>query len=268
MNPVEVSTNEADPFDIRDKTVVVTGGSRGIGYMIASGLVDAGARVLISSRKAEAVAAASAELARRGNCQGVAADIATSAGRESLADAVHQHWNGRLHVLVNNAGATWGAPVDDFPEHGWDKVLDTNVKGVFQLTTEMLPALRSTASSVDPARVINIGSTAGLNVPALENYSYSASKAAVHMLTRHLAKRLAAESITVNAIAPGWFETSMSRHLLDDAEQRAQLLEDVPLRRVGGPSDIAGAIRFLASRSGSYLTGTVLPLDGGVSGCS
>ncbi|WP_233520459.1 MULTISPECIES: SDR family oxidoreductase [Prauserella] len=255
-------------FSVGGKTALVTGGSRGIGYMIASGLVDAGARVLVSSRKPDAVEAAANELARRGDCRAVVADVATGEGRHALSDAVQQYAGGALDVLVNNAGATWGAPIDEFPEHGWDKVLDTNVKGVFQLTVALLPALRAAATSADPARVINIGSTAGLVVPELDNYSYSASKAAVHMLTRHLARHLAAEAVTVNAVAPGWFETPMSRHLLDDPEHRARLLEQIPLARTGEPGDIAGIVQFLASRAGSYLTGTVIPLDGGVSGCS
>jgi NAD(P)-dependent dehydrogenase (short-subunit alcohol dehydrogenase family) len=172
-----------------------------------------------------------------------------------------------LDILVNNAGVVWGAPLEEFPSQGWDKVLHTNVEGVFHLTVALLPALRAAASADHPARVINIGSIDGLRVPAMENYSYSASKAAVHMLTRHLAKRLASEHITVNAIAPGPFESKMMAFVLDDPDARAAVEQAVPLGRVGRPDDVAGLTRFLASRAGAYLTGAVIPLDGGITGC-
>ena len=162
----------------------------------------------------------------------------------------------------------WGAPLEDFPAVGWEKIMHTNVEGIFNLTVELLPALRAAASRQDPARVINIGSIDGLRTPATENYSYSASKAAVHMLTRHLAKRLAAESITVNAIAPGPFESKMMAHFLDNPETREMVEAEVPLGRIGSPDDAAGLTIFLASRAGAYLTGTVIPLDGGITGCN
>jgi NAD(P)-dependent dehydrogenase (short-subunit alcohol dehydrogenase family) len=172
-----------------------------------------------------------------------------------------------LNILVNNAGATWGAPVEDFPQSGWDRVIGTNVEGVFRLTTALLPQLRAAASADDPARVINIGSIDGIRVPSTENYSYSASKAAVHMLTRHLAKRLASEHITVNAIAPGPFESKMMAFALDNPETRTAIESMVPLGRIGRPDDAAGLVQFLASRAGAYLTATVIPMDGGISGC-
>ena len=153
------------------------------------------------------------------------------------------------------------------PPAGWDKILDTNVKGIFRLTTALLGELRKAATPADPARVVNVGSIDGLRVPALENYSYSASKAAVHMLTRHLAKRLAGEAITVNAIAPGPFESKMMAFALDDPDTRAAIERGVPLGRIGSPEDIAGTVIFLASRAGAYLTGTVIPVDGGITGC-
>ena len=173
----------------------------------------------------------------------------------------------RLHILVNNAGATWGARLEEFPASGWDRALHTSVQGVFHLTVALLPALRAAAGPEDPARVINIGSIDGLRVPEFENYSYSASKAAVHMLTRHLAKRLAAEHITVNAIAPGPFQSKMTAFMLDQPESRSQVEQLVPLRRIGQPDDVVGLTLMLASRAGSYLTGTIIPLDGGITGC-
>jgi NAD(P)-dependent dehydrogenase (short-subunit alcohol dehydrogenase family) len=221
--------------------------------------VAAGVDVTIASRKADAVAAAAEEL----GCHGVPADLSTPDGCRALAAEI----DGPLHVLINNAGATWGAPVDDFPDSGWDKVLDTNVQGIFHLTSALLPELRAAADAEDPARVVNIGSIDGLRVPAMENYSYSASKAAVHMLTRHLAKRLASEHITVNAIAPGPFPSKMTAFMLDDPDSRSTVESMVPLGRIGTGADLVGTATFLCSRAGAYLTGAVIPLDGGITGC-
>lgn len=257
----------SDLFDVSGKTALVTGGSRGIGLMIARGLVDAGARVVVSSRKQADVEAAAKELSALGNCHAIPGDISTPEGAAELAAAASEHFDGVLDVLVNNAGAVWGAPLEEFPAIGWDKVLHTNVEGVFRLTVALLPDLRASAKPEDPARVINIGSVDGLRTPSVENYSYSASKAAVHMLTRHLAKRLAAEQITVNAIAPGPFESKMMS-VLEDPQWRAAIEGEVPLGRIGRPDDVAGLSLFLASRAGSYLTGAVIPLDGGITGCA
>jgi NAD(P)-dependent dehydrogenase (short-subunit alcohol dehydrogenase family) len=253
-------------FEIEGKTALVTGGSRGIGLMIARGLLDAGAKVVISSRKEADLNAAAAELASHGECEPIPADLSSRDGALALATAVTQRFP-KLNILVNNAGATWGAPVDDFPQSGWDRVIHTNVEGIFHLTVALLPTLRAAASADDPARVINIGSVDGLRVPMTENYSYSASKAAVHMLTRHLAKRLAADQITVNAIAPGPFESKMTAFMFDNPETRDAVAQMVPLGRIGRPDDAAGLVQFLASRAGSYLTGTVIPMDGGLTGC-
>jgi NAD(P)-dependent dehydrogenase (short-subunit alcohol dehydrogenase family) len=250
-------------FSVRGKHAVVTGGSRGIGLMIARGLVDNGASVVISSRKADACQAAAEEL----GCDAVPADLATREGSDALAAAVRERFGGRVDILVNNAGTTWGAPLEEFPDGGWDKVLDTNVEGIFRLTVALLGELRAAATPDDPARVINVGSVDGMRVPVMENYSYSASKAAVHMLTRHLAKRLASEHITVNAIAPGPFESKMTAFMLDSPEGREQVEGIVPLGRIGTPEDMVGLTLFLASRAGAYLTGTVIPLDGGITGC-
>jgi NAD(P)-dependent dehydrogenase (short-subunit alcohol dehydrogenase family) len=257
----------ADLFDVTGKRALVTGGSRGIGAMIARGLLEAGARVVIASRKEADLNATAAELASLGDVTAIPADLSKPDGAESLAAAVTERFPA-LNILVNNAGATWGAPLEDFPQSGWDRVIGTNVEGVFNLTTRLLPALRSAASAEDPARVINIGSIDGLRPSGLDNYSYTASKAAVHMLTRHLAKKLAAEQITVNAIAPGPFESKMMAFVLDSPEGRTAVEQSVPLGRIGRPDDAAGLVQFLASRAGSYLTGTVIPLDGGITGCA
>jgi len=256
----------SDLFDVSGKTALVTGGSRGIGLMIARGLVEAGARVIVSSRKQADVEEAAMELAAVGECVAITADVSTPEGAAKLAAATSAHFPA-LDILVNNAGAVWGAPLEEFPPSGWDRTMHTNLEGVFHLTVGLLGALRAAAEPEDPARVINIGSIDGLRTASVENYSYSASKAAVHMLTRHLAKRLAGESITVNAIAPGPFETKMMAFALADPDSRRAIEESVPLGRIGRPDDVAGLTLFLASRAGAYMTGTVIPLDGGITGC-
>jgi NAD(P)-dependent dehydrogenase (short-subunit alcohol dehydrogenase family) len=255
-----------DLFDVSGKAALVTGGGRGIGLMIARGLVRAGARVTIASRKEADLDAAVGELSAAGECKAIPADLSTQDGARALAQAVMADHD-QLPILVNNAGATWGAPLEEFPQSGWDRVIGTNVEGVFHLTVALLPALRAAASPEDPARVINIGSIDGLRPAGMENYSYSASKAAVHMLTRHLAKRLAPEQITVNAIAPGPFESKMTAFMFASDEGRAAVESMVPLGRIGRPDDAAGLVQFLCSRAGSYLTGNVIPLDGGITGC-
>ncbi len=255
-----------DLFDVSGKTALVTGGSRGIGRMIAAGLLDAGVRVMISSRKIDQLEQTAAELADAGECVALPADISTPEGTADLTRAVAAQTDS-LDILVNNAGANWGAPLEEFPPSGWDRAMHTNVEGIFHLTVGLLPLLRAAASAEDPARVINIGSVDGIRAPIMDNYSYSASKAAVHMLTRHLAKRLAVDQITVNAIAPGPFESKMMAFLLDDPERREMVRGTVPLGRIGRPDDAAGLALFLSSRAGSYLTGTVIPLDGGITGC-
>ncbi len=250
-------------FSVDGRTVLVTGGSRGIGLMIARGFVAAGAHVIISSRRAEACAAVAKELSAQGRCEAIPADLSHDEGARGLAAAVQDRVD-KLDVLVNNAGATWGAPLEDYPESAFDKLWAINVKAVFRLTTALLPALRAAAGPDDPARVINIGSVDGLRVPAMEVYAYSATKAAVHMMTRNLAHQLAGERITVNAIAPGPFESKMMAFALDDPTIRAGIESQVPLGRIGRPDDMAGTAIYLASRAGAYLTGAVIPVDGGI----
>jgi NAD(P)-dependent dehydrogenase (short-subunit alcohol dehydrogenase family) len=252
----------SDLFSIEGKTALVTGGSRGIGLMIARGFVEAGASVYISSRKADVCEEVAAELSSVGPCVALPADLSSPEECHRLAQTIRARED-RLHILVNNAGATWGAPLAEFPDSAWDRVLDLNVKGVFRLTRDLVPTLEAAAVPGDPARVINIGSIDGLRVPSLETYSYSASKAAVHHLTRVLAHHLARRRITVNAIAPGPFESKMMAATLEafgDAI-RAQC----PLGRIGEPDDMAGTAIFLSSRAGAYLTGAVIPVDGGLS---
>ncbi|HET6152787.1 MAG TPA: SDR family oxidoreductase, partial [Marmoricola sp.] len=245
------------------RTALVTGGTRGIGSAIATELLTAGARVIVCARKADEVAAAVAVLAELGDCEGIVADLSTLAGATALIDAVSERTD-RLDILVNNAGATWGAGMEDFPESGWDKVMALNVKAVHYLTAAALPLLRAAATAEDPARVINIGSIDGLAVPQSETYAYSASKAAVHQLTRQHAARLAREHILVNAIAPGMFPSKMSAPILDGFGDLAMSM--IPLRRVGRPEEIGGTVVYLASRAGGYTTGAVLVVDGGTAG--
>jgi NAD(P)-dependent dehydrogenase (short-subunit alcohol dehydrogenase family) len=250
----------SDLFDIAGKTALVTGGTRGIGKMIAEGFVDAGAKVYISARKADVVADVAAELSQKGTCIGIPADLSKESECRRLADEMAAQEDA-LDILVNNAGATWGAPMAEYDEAAFERVLSLNVKGVFHLTKFLVPLLQKAGTVEEPARVINIGSIDGIGVPALETYAYSASKAAVHQLTRHLAKRLA-PTITVNAIAPGPFESKMMAATLEAFGE--QIAASAPLRRIGRPDDMAGAAIYLSSRAGAYLTGAIIPVDGGI----
>ncbi|HYN31198.1 MAG TPA: SDR family oxidoreductase [Ilumatobacteraceae bacterium] len=254
----------ANLFGLDGKVAVVTGGSRGIGFMIASGLVANGVRTYITARKADACDAAAAELSEHGECISLPADIATAEGLASFVSALTDR-ESQIDILVNNAGAAWGAPLGEFPEIGFDKVMDINIKAPFMLTQALLPQLKAGATADDPARVIMIGSIDGIRVPFGDNYSYSASKAGIHMMARHMAAHLVRDNITINSIAPGPFESKMMAYRLADPDSRKMVEATVPRRRIGSPEDIAGAVIFLAGRAGAYTTGAVIPVDGGIS---
>ena len=251
-------------FDLSGKVAVVTGGSRGIGFMIASGLVANGVRVYITARKAEPCDAAAAELSEHGECISIPADLSTDEGVASFVGALTER-EAQVDILVNNAGAAWGAPLGEFPEIGFDKVMDINVKAPFMLTQALLPRLRAGATAEDPARVIMIGSIDGIRVPIGDNYSYSASKAGVHMMARHMAAHLVKDNITINSIAPGPFESKMMAYRLYDPNSRKMVEASVPRKRIGSPEDVAGTVIFLAGRAGAFTTGAVIPVDGGIS---
>lgn len=253
-----------DLFSIEGKTALVTGGSQGIGLMIARGYVEAGAKVYISSRKKDVCDRVAAELSALGTCISLPANLSTEAGVKALGQEIARR-EPALHILVNNAGANWGAPLAEYPDSAWDKVLALNLKAPFFLTRELLGLLEKGVRPGDPARVINVGSIDGLHVPRLETYAYSASKAGVHHMTRVLAVAMAPHGITVNAVAPGPFQSKMMAETLE--RFRDIIVADCPLGRIGEPDDMAGVAIYLASRAGAYLTGAVIPVDGGISTC-
>ncbi|MGB5949221.1 MAG: SDR family oxidoreductase [Parvibaculum sp.] len=247
-------------FNIEGKVALVTGGSRGIGEMIATGFVEAGAKVYISARKAQACNELAEELSKKGTCISLPFDLGTVQGIEGLASELARREE-KLDILVNNAGAAWGEPIDQYSESGWDKVMSINLKGPFFVTQKLLPLLRKAATYEDPARVINIASINGIQPPELETYAYSSSKAGCIMLTRHLAGRLARENILVNAIAPGPFPSQMMKATLETFGDAIKASN--PRKRIGTPEDIAGVAIFLSSRASAYTTGAVIPCDGG-----
>jgi NAD(P)-dependent dehydrogenase (short-subunit alcohol dehydrogenase family) len=253
-------------FSVAGKTALVTGAATGIGRMTATALVMAGADVLIASRKAEHCVAVAEELSALGGgkASGFGGDVGTEEGVAALVAEVRSRTD-RLHILVNNAGATWGADYETFPYAAWAKVLSVNVTGLFHLTRELRPLLEAAASHDDPARIINLGSVMGTQPLADGAYSYTASKAAVHHLTRTLAGELAPRRITVNAFAPGPFQSRMTAFATSSDEQARKIGNRVPMGRIGAPSDIAAATLFLCGPGGSYVTGAILPLDGGQS---
>lgn len=246
-------------FSLKGRTALITGGSRGIGRMIAAGFLAQGARVYISARKAAACDQTALELSAKGRCVSLPADVSTSDGVKALVGAYSQHEDS-LDILVNNAGAAWGAPFDEFPEIGWDKVVDLNLKTPFFLTQALSPQLRK-AGLTQPAKVINIASIDGLSVNPQETYSYAASKAGLVHLTRRMALRLIQDNIVVSAIAPGAFASEMNRDARDHGDE---VSKRIPAGRVGVDEDMAGAAIYLASRAGNYVVGETLVVDGGV----
>jgi len=248
-------------FSIEGKTALVTGGTRGIGLMIARGYIEAGVRVYVASRSEEACAETEKELSKLGTCVAIPANLSTQEGCLGLADEIKQRET-KLDILVNNAGANWGAPFSEFPASGWDRVLDLNLKAPFFLTQALTPLLEAAASEGDPSRIINIGSIDGLDVPLLDTFSYSASKAAILHMTRVLARKLAPK-ITVNAVAPGPFQSKMMAATLETFGE--QIAAQCPMKRIGEPDDMAGVAIYLASKAGAYMTGNILPVDGGIS---
>ena len=249
-------------FSVEGKTAIVTGGSRGIGFMIAQGYVENGAKVYISARKAAACDEAADKLSQFGNCISVPADLSTSAGREAFVQVITEKEDS-IDMLVNNAGAAWGAPFESHPEHAYDKVLGINLKAPFFLTQAFLPLLAKDATIENPSRVINIGSIDGLYISSMDTVPYGTSKAAVHHMTKLLAVKFAGKGITVNAIAPGPFESKMTAAWLQGDALKG-IEKSTPMRRIGYASDMAGLALFLSSPAGNYINGAVIPIDGGI----
>ncbi len=248
-------------FSVRGKVALITGGSRGLGEMIARAYVENGARVYITARRAEACEALAKELSAVGECIAIPADLSRMDEIVRLSDELHRRET-RLDILVNNAGASWGAAFADFPENGWDKVMDLNVKSVFFLTQSLLDLLDAAGSADAYARVINIGSIEGIRTSHLETYSYGASQAAVNHLTRIMAKFLAPRHIAVNAIAPGYFPSAMTAKI--DEQGAKEAIEGAPMKRMGRPEDLAGVALYLASKASGFVCGAVIPVDGGL----
>jgi NAD(P)-dependent dehydrogenase (short-subunit alcohol dehydrogenase family) len=245
-------------FNLEGKTALVTGGAKGIGAMITQGLVESGVKVYISSRSAAACEAFAEKMSQYGTCIPLPTNLLSLENISELAAKLSEKED-KLDILINNSGVSWGAPLESFPEKGWDKVMDLNVKSVFFLTQSLLPLLKAASSTENPGRIINISSIAGITHGGLQAISYNASKAAVNQLTKVLAHELASKKILVNAIAPGFFPTNMTAHF-----DKEQLEKASPIHRVGQPTDIAGLVIYLCSKAGSFMTGNIIPLDGGL----
>jgi len=252
----------ASLFNVKDKVVLVTGGAKGVGRMISEGFVANGAKVYISSRDATACEAACKELNAlgKGSAHAIPADFYKLEDCKRLAGELKKR-EPKLHILVNNSGSNWGAPYDEFPDSAWTRVLTLNLTRVFTITQALTPLLEAAATPLDPARVINIGSVDGLRVPSLETFSYAASKAGLHQLSRVLANHLGKRNITSNALACGPFESKMMAETLKNF--KSAIIEGIPLGRIGSPQDVAGACLFLSSRAGAYVNGATIALDGG-----
>ncbi len=251
-----------DLFSVAGKVAIVTGGSSGIGAMMARGLLEGGAKVYITARKVERLMAAQEELSNHGECVAIPGDMSTIEGIEAFIAEVSKH-DTQIDILINNAGANWVMPIDQFPESGWDKVMDINVKSMFFMTQKCLPLL-SRGTAEDPARIVNISSIHGLSNPGLPSYSYSASKAAAKHLTTHLATDLAGRHINVNGIAPGFFPSNMTKEAVENDQLRNMALKNIPRARMGEAEDIAGTAIYLCSRASAWLCGQTIVLDGGM----
>ncbi|WEK11025.1 MAG: SDR family oxidoreductase [Candidatus Pseudomonas colombiensis] len=251
-------------FSLQGRTALVTGGTRGIGKMIAKAFVEAGASVYVCARDAEACRQTAEELSALGQCQGLAANLATEDGVQQLVARLEQQI-GQLDILVNNAGTTWGAPLESYPAKGWEKVMQLNVTSVFTCIQQCLPLLCKAGSEQNPARIINIGSVAGIASFGEQAYAYGPSKAALHQLSRILARELVSQHINVNVIAPGRFPSKMTQHIGNDEQALAEDTALIPMKRWGREEEMAALAISLASTAGAYMTGNIIPLDGGFS---
>ena len=250
-------------FDVSGKVAVVSGGSSGIGAMMARGLLENGAKVYITARKAERLEAKAKELSELGECIAIQGDMSRVEGIEAFVEEISKHED-KIDILINNAGANWSAPLESFPEKGWDKVMDINIKSIFFATQKFLPLLKAAGSADDPARVINIASINGIRNSGMPTYAYSASKSGVIHLTEHLATDLASSGINVNAIAPGFFPSDMTKQIVENDEMTQFALSQIPRGRMGKPEDIAGTAIYLCSEASSWMTGQTMVLDGGM----
>jgi 2-deoxy-D-gluconate 3-dehydrogenase len=246
-------------FSVTGKVAVVTGGSSGIGAMIARGFVENGVKTYITARKLEQLQQTAEELSALGECIAIQSDLSTMAGVDAFADEMLKR-EPKIDILINNAGAVWGAPIEEFPEAGWDKVMDLNVKSIFFLSKRLLPALRLAGKEDEPSRIVNIASVNGITHPRMNNYSYSASKAAVIQMTRHMAADLRPSHVNINGIAPGFFPSKMTKHII---EQEQAIAKSLPARRTGEFADVAGTAIYLCSRASNYVCGHTIVLDGG-----
>lgn len=250
-------------FNVSGKIAVVSGGSSGIGAMMARGLLENGAKVYITARKAERLMAMADELSEFGDCIAIPSDMSSVEGIEALVAEISTR-ESKIDILINNAGSNWSAPIEDFPEKGWDKVMDINIKSIFFATQKFLPLLKAAGNADEPARIINIASINGIRNSGMPTYAYTASKSGVINLTEHLATDLASYGINVNAIAPGFFPSNMTKQIVENDEMTKFAISQIPRGRMGAPEDIAGTAIFLCSRASSWLTGQTVVLDGGM----
>jgi 2-deoxy-D-gluconate 3-dehydrogenase len=253
----------SDLFSLNGKTAIITGGSSGIGAMIAKSFVENGVKTYITSRKEEILVKKAKEFSNYGECIALQSDLSSNEGILEFVKTISNLEDG-MDILVNNAGTSWGASIEEFPEQGWDKVMNINLKSIFFLTQKLLPLLKISGTAEDPARVINIASINGITHPIMPTYSYSSSKAAVIQLTRHMGADLAKENININGIAPGYFPSKMTSHIEHDEKMTQFVLDKTPIRRMGKPEDIAGAAIYLSSRASSWVCGETIVVDGGM----